>query len=289
MRIAVVAASSRFDDRPLVESRLAPILADYPGVEIDFRVVEGDDNRSIHFAGTDEARLAKLLEAASDDDVDAIWFARGGYGSNRIARGLLAGLDLDAARRKKWLGYSDVGFLLAGLYSRGCTVAHGPMPKDLLNYPAGAEAVRRSLNWLTGRSDDGLEPSLVPGRSYAAFNISVLAALLGTPLEPDLSGHVLMLEELDEHLYATDRDMYRIASNPAVQRISGLRLGRVQVKLERDGARDAKALPFDETPEELARRWCRDCGIPFQGSADIGHDSANKVVPFGRFGPLARL
>ena len=291
MRIAVVAASSRFDDRAQVESGLAPIMAGYPGVEIDFRVVEGDDNDSIHFAGSDEARLAKLLEVANDESVDAIWFARGGYGSNRIAHGLLAGLDLDLARRKKWLGYSDVGFLLAGLYARDCTVAHGPMAKDLLNYDDGAEAVRRSLNWLTGRSDEGLEPSLVAGQSYAAFNISVLAALLGTPLEPDLTGHVLMLEEVEEHLYATDRDIYRIASNPAMQRISGLRLGRVQVKLERgsDGRLEPQALPFDETAEQIAIRWCRDCGIPFQGLADIGHDSANKVVPFGRFGPRAPL
>ena len=289
MRIAVVAASSRFDDRALVESSLAPILADYPGAEIDFRVVEGEDNASVHFAGGDDVRLAKLLAAANDERVDAIWFARGGYGANRVAHGLLAGLDLGVARRKKWLGYSDVGFLLAGLYARGCTVAHGPMAKEVLNYPGGKEAVRRSLNWLTGRSGEGLEPSLVAGQSYAAFNISVFAALLGTALEPDLSGHVLMLEELDEHLYATDRDLYRIANNAAVQRIAGLRLGRVQVKLERDGDCKPRPLPFDESAEEIARRWCRDCDIPFLGAADIGHDSANKVVPFGRFGPLAPL
>ena len=289
MRIAVVAASSRFDDRALVAERLAPIVADYPGVELDFRVVEGDDNESVHFAGTDEARLAQLLDAATDDDVDAIWFARGGYGSNRIAQQLFEALDPEIARGKRWLGYSDVGFLLAGLYARGCTVAHGPMPKDLLNYRHGADAVRRSLNWLTGRSDEGLEPHLVPGQRYAAFNISVFAALLGTPLEPDLAGHVLMLEELDEHLYATDRDLYRIANNAAVQRIAGLRLGRVDVKRERDGDNKPRALPFDETAEEIAKRWCRDTGIAFQGDADIGHDSANKVVPFGRFAPRTPL
>ncbi|HEY1144929.1 MAG TPA: LD-carboxypeptidase, partial [Allosphingosinicella sp.] len=38
-----------------------------------------------HFAGPDEARLAALREVMADPSIDAIWFARGGYGSNRIA------------------------------------------------------------------------------------------------------------------------------------------------------------------------------------------------------------
>mgnify|MGYP000745265057 CR=1 FL=1 len=38
-----------------------------------------------HFAGSDEARLSALREMMGDPSLDAIWFARGGYGSNRIA------------------------------------------------------------------------------------------------------------------------------------------------------------------------------------------------------------
>ena len=34
-------------------------------------------------------------------------------------------------------------------------------------------------------------------------------------------------------------------------------------------------------PEEIARDWCVRTGIPYLGRADIGHDAANKVVPFG--------
>lgn len=287
MRIAIVAVSSRFSEADRVAEALVPVVADYPGVELDYRLVP-DVAETSHFAGDDAARRDVLLAAANDPGIDAIWFARGGYGANRIALDVLAGLELAVARRKKWLGYSDLGFLLAGLYAHGCTVAHGPMAKDMLNH--GAESVRRSLNWLTGRSDDGLEPSLVPGQSYAAFNISVLAALLGTPLEPDLTGHVLMLEELEEHLYATDRDMFQIMNTASVRRIAELRLGRVQVLRVPDAnGRNPQPLPFDESAEQIAVRWCRDAGIPLGAPADIGHDSGNKVVPFGRFGPLAPL
>src|SRR5881392_1218697 len=57
-----------------------------------------------HFAGPDEARLAALREVIADASVDAIWFARGGYGSNRIADAALADLP-DAARSKHYMGY----------------------------------------------------------------------------------------------------------------------------------------------------------------------------------------
>ena len=37
-----------------------------------------------HFAGDDDARADALVEVADDPSVDAVWFARGGYGSCRI-------------------------------------------------------------------------------------------------------------------------------------------------------------------------------------------------------------
>src|SRR3954454_22932480 len=67
-----------------------------------------------HFAGPDDARLAALREVMADPSIDAVWFARGGYGSNRIAEAALADLP-ESARGKRYLGYSDAGFLLAGL------------------------------------------------------------------------------------------------------------------------------------------------------------------------------
>src|SRR5215208_5445020 len=59
-----------------------------------------------HFAGPDQARLEALRELMADSSVDAVWFARGGYGSNRIAEAVLADLP-EAAGDKLYLGYSD--------------------------------------------------------------------------------------------------------------------------------------------------------------------------------------
>jgi muramoyltetrapeptide carboxypeptidase len=273
MRIAVVAPSSRFGEE--AAARVAAIAARVqPGVALHFHPQCFLTHH--HFAGTDTAREEALVEVANDPGVDAIWFARGGYGACRIAEAALARLG-PAARAKAWLGYSDAGFLLAGLYRAGfANVAHGPMPQDVMR-DGGEAAVERALAWLAGRAADALEPGLEQGRRHAAFNLTVLSTLLGTALEPDLSGHVLLLEEVSEHMYAIDRALFHLAASPAIQRVAGIRFGRaVDVK--------PNDPDFGEDEETIARHWSERYGIAWLGRADIGHDSANKLVPFGLLG-----
>jgi muramoyltetrapeptide carboxypeptidase len=274
MRIAVVAPSSRFDDWREVAAEVGKLAARrHPGVEIFFHPQCGAVDH--HFAGTDEARAAALIEVANDPGFDAIWFGRGGYGSNRIAERALAAFG-PAARDKAWLGYSDAGFLLAGLYRAGYgQVAHGPMPRDIVR-EGGEAAVERALDWLVLRAAHALEPGLEPGRRHAAFNVTVLSMLLGTPLEPDLAGHILLLEEISEPMYATDRALFHISAGTNVRGAAGVRLGRV-------GDVTPNEPDFGHDAQEVVRDWCARAGLPYLGRADIGHDSANKVVPFGLF------
>jgi muramoyltetrapeptide carboxypeptidase len=270
MRIAIVAPSTPIPVE--TAEQVTAIAAEAaPGLELFFHpqcfLVHH------HFAGDDRARLAALVECANDPGFDAVWFARGGYGSCRIAEDALAAFG-PAARDKAWLGYSDAGFLLAGLYKAGFAhVAHGPMPRDVAR-DGGEAAVRRALAWLGERSAEALEPGLGAAPA-AAFNITVLSQLLGTALQPDLSGHVLLLEDVSEYLYATDRALFHLTSNPAIREIAGIRLGRLSEVPTNDP-------DFGASEEDIARFWCARAGIAWLGRADIGHDSANKVVPFGR-------
>jgi muramoyltetrapeptide carboxypeptidase len=270
IRIAICAPSTPLTrDDALRVSAIAE--AEFPESELCFHaqcfLTEG------HFAGSDEKRLAALLECANDPQFEAVWFARGGYGAVRIAQDAIAAMD-HAARDKVFLGYSDAGSLLAGLYrARIGRPVHGPMPTDIRR-DGGAEAVRRSLAFLCG-DRSGLEPAL-DSHPAVAFNLMTLAMVCGTPLMPGLAGHVVMVEEVSEHLYAIDRLFFHVTAH--LGGVAGLRLGRVSDVPENDR-------PFGATPVEVARYWCERHAIPFLGAADIGHDAANRIVPFGLASP----
>jgi muramoyltetrapeptide carboxypeptidase len=226
-----------------------------------------------HFAGDDETRAQAFLEIANDESYDAVWFARGGYGSCRMAEAALGRLA-PAARRKAYVGYSDAGLLLAALYRDGFdTVAHGPVAQDILR-DGGDAAVARSLAWMVDRAPQSLEPTARTASKTAAFNITVLSELLGTPFQPELDGHVLMLEEVAEAMYRIDRSLFHITSNPGIRRVAGIMLGRCSAITPNDP-------DFGMNEEEVARYWCGRSGIAWLGRADIGHDVDNKVVPFG--------
>jgi len=272
MRIGVVAPGTRIE--PALAERLKAFATDSFLDRAPEIVVHPQCFLSAgHFAGDDEARTEAFVEYANDPSLDAIWFARGGYGACRIAEAAIARLNAHA-RKKTFLGYSDGGVLLAGLYKHGIgTVAHGPMPVDLTR--AGGEgAVKRALSWLLDRAPESVELGVMFDAKTAAFNIMILQSVLDTPLAPDLSGHVLMLEEVGEYLYRIDRALFHITSSANVRSVKGIKLGRCSDVPENDK-------PFGATEEEIVRYWCAKAGIAYLGRADIGHDVENKVVPFG--------
>lgn len=226
-----------------------------------------------HFAGDDAVRLAAFVELANDPSIDALWFARGGYGAARIARAAPAQLR-ESARDKIYMGYSDGGNLLAMLYGAGIGFpVHGPMPTDI-GRAGGQAAVRRALDWMVARDRSTLEPHMEQGQKYAAFNLMTLSMMVGTPLMPDLSGHILMIEEVSEYLYAFDRAMFNVTTYLADKGLAGLRLGRVSDVPE-------NVRPFGANAQEIAQYWCKINDIAYLGRADIGHDIDNKIVPFG--------
>ena len=264
-KIAICAPGKRL--RPERADAVLALAAGREDIELHFHdqcfLEEG------HFAGDDATRLAALLECANDPAMDAVWFAMGGYGSNRIARGFLDQMN-EQARAKKYLGYSDTGTLLGALYRHGYgRVAHGPLVGDIKR-EGGEAAIDRALDWLAGGTT-GFEPNI--GESPAvAFNLTTLAMLVGTEFAPDLGGHVVMVEEVAEHLYAIDRMFFHVTHH--LSGIAGLRLGRVSAVPENDRA-------FGSDEVAIARDWCARAEIPYLGRADIGHDAGNKIVPFG--------
>jgi muramoyltetrapeptide carboxypeptidase len=270
VRIAICAPSTPFT-REDAARVIALAATTHPTAELAFH--EQCFAESGHFAGPDDMRSAAFVEVANDPSFNAVWFVRGGYGACRIAENAVAALK-SAAGDKIYMGYSDAGNVLGALYRAQIgRVCHGPMPADVRRH-GGEAAVLRALDWMLHASPQALEPHVQAGAKYAAFNLMTLAMMVGTPLMPDLTDHVLMVEEVSEYLYGYDRAFFHVTSHLQSVGLAGLRLGRVSDVPENDR-------PFGEDAEEIARRWCAKTGINYLGRADIGHDADNRIVPFG--------
>ncbi|GGA61032.1 LD-carboxypeptidase [Sphingomonas psychrolutea] len=273
MKIGVV-APARGIDEALAARALGLTAVAMPAVDLVFHpqcfLSDG------HFAGPDATRAAAFVEMANDPAIDAIWFARGGYGSNRILHGAIPLLG-EAARRKTYLGYSDMGFLLGALYAAKIgRPVHGPMVADVTRSDGGT-AFARSLRWLVHKDRSVLDPGLdaaFKGRPAAAFNLAILTALTGTPWLPDLTDHVLLIEDVSEPLYRIDRMLFTMAHATQLKGLAGVRLGQVRDIQPNDP-------PWGETLETMIVRWCGEMGVPYLGRAAVEHGKDNMVVPFG--------
>jgi muramoyltetrapeptide carboxypeptidase len=272
-RIGVVAPGSRIAPE-IAEKVIQAAASLYPDQTLEIFFHPQCFLSSGHFAGDDTTRCDAFVEIANDASFDALWFARGGYGSCRLIDLVLPKLSGEA-RNKHYLGYSDVGSILAALYKENFSkIAHGPMPADITR-EGGGTAIARALSYLIDGNDSSLETSVSPAQKTAAFNMCILSHLLGTPYQPDLSGHVLMLEEISEHMYRIDRSLFHITSNPGIREVAGIMLGRCGNIPDNDP-------DFGQSEEQVVRHWCEVAGIAYLGRADIGHDTGNKVVPFGQ-------
>jgi muramoyltetrapeptide carboxypeptidase len=270
-RIAVTAPAGRIPQE--TADRVLALAADhYPQDRLEIHFHPQCFASAGHFAGDDGARTGAFLEAANDPGFDAVWAARGGYGSARICEMVLPNLT-DAARSKTYLGYSDIGALLGCLYKAGIgRPCHGPMPGDIVR-EGGDQAVLRALRFLVDGDPSAVEatPRTAP---TLAYNIAVLSSVLGTSLEPPFKDHVLMLEEVGEYMYRLDRYVFHVTSQASVRQVAGIRLGRVSQTL-------ANVPEFGAAEEAVIQTWCARADIPYLGRADIGHDVENKVVVFG--------
>src|ERR1700674_1456095 len=92
LRIGVVAPASRID-HALAEQVQALAASVYPPERFELYFHPQCFLSKGHFAGDDAARARAFLDIANDQSFGALWIARGGYGSCRIAENVLPNLS----------------------------------------------------------------------------------------------------------------------------------------------------------------------------------------------------
>jgi muramoyltetrapeptide carboxypeptidase len=261
---------------PVDSSRLARGVAALEGRGYRVVLASNAGRRRGFLAGTDEERAAGYRELVRRVDVDAIFFARGGYGASRI----LDRLDPEEvrARPRIHLGGSDLTALFAYL-ARECGLAafYGPMV-------AGAMAEETELDWesvLRGetpaphrfREEDVVAAGRGEGPLVGGC-LSILASLCGTPEAPDARGAVLFWEDVGEDTYRLDRMLTQLERSGTFERLQAMVIGSIS-----PGARGG------ESPETVAA-WLRDffAGAPFPvvSGFPAGHMARSRTLPLGR-------
>lgn len=179
------------------------------------------------FAGDDDFRAAAVQRYLDDNDIDAIWFARAGYGCIRIID------KLDFSRfleRPKWIvGFSDATIFHGKLNRLDCPSLHASMPFFLENKTT--EALQSLYDALTGKALQytidahplnrfgEMEGEIVGG------NLSVLYGMIGSNSFPETDGKILFIEEVDEYIYHIDRMMHALQRAGKLAHLKGLVIG----------------------------------------------------------------
>jgi muramoyltetrapeptide carboxypeptidase len=241
-------------------------------------------DRTGYLAGPDRDRLADLNLALRDPQVRAVVCTRGGYGSQRI----VDGIDLAAVRAdpKLVVGFSDITAVQLALW-RGARLAtvHGPGAAwlDQRTGPGAAEGLRRVLTTtepvlVHARDGEETSPVRLPGRSTGPVagtllggNLSLLTASIGTPDAPDLTGAILLLEEVAEAPYKVDRMLTHLHRSGALAGVAGIAVGQFT-----DCADDWPVSIVDVLVERLAP-----VGVPVLGGLPFGHGQDQISVPVG--------
>ena len=194
-------------------------------VEIMPHAFGGNRPHPEYLAASDCERAADLLAAVNDPETDLILPTRGGYGCARLLE------HIDFAR------FPHRNFFLAG-YS-DLTALHLAMIKNNSGIPVTAPMAAR-LTMLSEKAIADnfaayqekkltIELQTIAGASACgqpvAANLTVMASLSGTPYFPDLTGRILVLEDVNEPLYRMDRCLTQLRETGALHQCSAVVFG----------------------------------------------------------------
>lgn len=180
------------------------------------------------FAGTDDNRLADMVEALQDPSVDLILCSRGGYGLQRI-------IDRIPAINKPILGFSDITALhqLAGIHHQPSL--HGIMCKHIATLPEDSEPIQMLQTALAGQPITyhwNNHPLNRFGEACAPIvggDLSVLYGLQATPYELGKLSYefpILLIEDIAERHYHIDRMIRNLRMSGVLAHLSGLIVGQ---------------------------------------------------------------
>ena len=241
------------------------------------------------FAGTDEERLNEINALTRfinpSDDIKAkrpnlVMALRGGYGLSR----LLEHIDFDGIAQTKLclMGHSDfTAFNLAYYAKTGCASYNGPM----LSFDFGPETpspfmLKHFWNLIQAGEDIITVKRPQPYRFEAdgilwGGNLTMIKQLVGTPYLPNIKGGILFLEDINEHPYRIERNLYQLRDAGILESQAAIVLGQFNGYQLYDSD---NGYNFDEMVAHLRAR----CRVPILTGLPFGHVRDKVTLPVGQ-------
>jgi len=271
---------------------LAKIRLEERGYQVKLR--EESFAVSGYLAGSDQRRAEELMQAFKDPEVQAIFPGTGGYGTMRI----LDLLDYEVIRRnpKLFIGFSDITALHAAFNRRaGLVTYHSPVTMWGLGSPEYLSefSERYFFQAIDDCPDDQRAYTIeIPveylkskawgsGRARGRLtggNLSLVAALLGTPYAIDTQDAILMIEDVGEAPYRIDRMLRQLKLAGKLDTLRGAVLGHFT---------DTELRQEDTVKDErysaagVLKQYFEPLGIPVLAHFPIGHHRINCTLPMG--------
>lgn len=231
-------------------------------------------NGNYHFfSGTIDERLEDINNAIEDDNIKAIFCARGGYGAIHLIEGVNWSKFVS---RPKWLiGFSDVTVLHAKLNQINIASIHGPMPKT---FPLDGQDDGGSFDWLMKmlskypeQFQTGAHPLNNHGKATGVLiggNLSILYSLLATPYCFDPTDKILFIEDLCEQYYHLDRMMNSLKHSGFLSKLKAVVVGQFSDMNDSTPS-------YGQNAYEIINQYVTPLKIPVAFNFPIGHTTVN--------------
>ena len=232
-----------------------------------------------YFSGTDEERLDDLQQMLDDENINAIFCARGGYGMGRI----IDKISFKKFKKSpKWIiGFSDVTVIQSHLFSKYKIASlHAPMAAAFNDGENKNQYIQSLHDVLIGRKanyistgDDFNKKGKASG-VLVGGNLSLLAHLSGTPSALKTKNKILFIEDVGEYIYNIDRMMYQLKRSGKLDNLKALIVGKFT---------DMKdtTIPLGQSVNEVIRDVVKEYDFPVCFNFPVSHDRENYALKIG--------
>lgn len=232
------------------------------------------------FSGTVNERVSDIEWALQNEDVKAVFCARGGYGCTQLLEQIQK-FDF-TSNPKWWIGFSDITTLHLTLQNQGIASIHGPMVMQFNLENEFKESNHRYLfNALTGaainvglRDNEILNQSNFEGQLVGG-NLSLIFAHAGIA-KMNNKGKVLFIEDLDEYLYHIDRMLCSLKLGGVFEGLNALVVGSM-IQM------NDNAIPFGKNAKEIIKEHLGNEEFPIIFDFPSGHDKENIAMKLGMY------